>query len=160
LRRSSKFDRTTNVKVRCRCRELRAPHTQLRDSVCTPQVHLHAFSKRGASHDAAMLKIKLAAAAASSLVDDPLWLCLCFVLIAVGILVLCAVNPAYYNRQSNALRTALGASFLVASSLGCVSVLAATATAFSLLAAGSCFPCSTISQAASSSRSCTCCPCR
>ena len=67
-----------------------------------------------------MLKIKLTAAAASSLVDDPLLLSICFVLIAVAILVLCAANPAYYRRQSNELRTALGTSFLLASILGCV----------------------------------------
>ena len=83
-----------------------------------PQVHLHAFSKRGASHDAAMVLIKLFAASTAAWIDDPLALSGALVLVALCYLPLGLRNPPYYRSTPNELRVAVAVSVLVASLLG------------------------------------------
>ena len=81
-------------------------------------MHLHAFSKRGASHDTAMVWLKCTAAACTSWIDDPLALSGALVLVALCYLLLGLRKPPYYRTTPNELRVAAAFSVLVASLLG------------------------------------------
>ena len=98
-------------------------------------MHLHTFSKRGASHDASMLVIKvgalkpvtassphtraqLAAGAVTVFLDDRLARAAALLVVSLAYLLLGLRNPPYYRAAPNEFRVAAAASCVVASLLG------------------------------------------
>ena len=94
---SAKYDRTSNIKV-----------------------SLHAFSKRGGGHDGAMLWLKVAAAAVSTLVPSAAAASGAFVALALALVVLTLRRPPYYAAATNVGRLAMVVGFLVATLIGWV----------------------------------------
>ena len=99
-------------------------------------MHLHTFSKRGASHDASMLVIKvvalqpvptspphtraqqLVAGAVTVFIGDRLARAAALLVVSLAYLLLGLRNPPYYRAAPNEFRVAAAASCVVASLLG------------------------------------------